>query len=135
MLMTLFYIIGFLHQTTAELSFDEQAELNQAIVSKIQNKLPTYTAELEHLKKSIGSQKKSSRDQVKELRESLDQKLNTLQEQENEKVELMMEWLNHRINDFSGFNDNSSELLNLKTKILDLKSKYVPCYFYFKMFR
>lgn len=72
---------------------------------------------------------------MKELRESLDQKLNTLQEQENEKVELMMEWLNHRINDFSGFNDNSSELLNLKTKILDLKSKYVPCYFYFKMFR
>lgn len=63
---------------------------------------------------------------MKELRESLDQKLNTLQEQENEKVELMMEWLNHRINDFSGFNDNSSELLNLKTKILDLKSKYVP---------
>ncbi|KAL0882619.1 hypothetical protein ABMA27_001055 [Loxostege sticticalis] len=116
-------LLGFMHSTAAELTFDEQAELNQAIIHKIQNKLPTFTAELEHLKQTIASQKKSSQNQIKQLQESLDQKLNTLQEQENEKVELMMEWLNHRINDVSMFSDNSSEFLTLKTRILDLKSK------------
>lgn len=118
-----FQLPGFMHSTAAELTFDEQAELNQAIIHKIQNKLPTFTAELEHLKQTIASQKKSSQNQIKQLQESLDQKLNTLQEQENEKVELMMEWLNHRINDVSMFSDNSSEFLTLKTRILDLKSK------------
>ncbi|XP_028171598.1 uncharacterized protein LOC114360923 [Ostrinia furnacalis] len=116
-------LLGFMHNTAAELNFEEQAELNQAIVHKIQNKLPTFTAELERLRQSTNNQKKSSQNQVQQLQESLDQKLNTLKEQENEKVELMMEWLNHRINDVSMFSDSSSEFLTLKTRILDLKSK------------
>lgn len=111
-----------MHQTAAELTFDEQAEFNQAVIQKIQTKLPAFTSELEHLKQSTNS-KKSHKDKMKELQASIDDKLSTLEEQESEKVELMMEWLNHRLRDVSRFSDDSSELLTLKTKILELKSK------------
>lgn len=57
------------------------------------------------------------------MKESIDTKLNKLNDQENEKVELMMEWLNHRLLEVSKFNDDSSELLTLKTRVLELKSK------------
>ncbi|KAG6453590.1 hypothetical protein O3G_MSEX008229 [Manduca sexta] len=116
-------LLGFMHQTSAELSYEEQAELNQAIIQKIQNKIPTLTSELEHLKQTAVNGKKSRKEQMKELQEGLDDKLNTLQEQENEKVELMMEWLNHRLQEVTRFNDSSSELLTLKTRVLELKSK------------
>lgn len=112
-----------MHQTAAELTFDEQTELNQAIINKIQNKIPIFTSELEKIKQNIGTGKKSRKDQIKELQDSLDEKLNTLREQEDEKVELMMEWLDHRLHDVSTFSTSSSELLSLKTKILELKSK------------
>jgi methyl-accepting chemotaxis protein len=112
-----------MHQTATDLTFDEQAELNQGILHKIKTKLPQFIAKLEQLNQNISSHKKTHSDQIKELKESLDEKLNMLQEQENEKVELMMEWLNHRVYEVSQFSDNSSELLTLKTKILDLKSK------------
>lgn len=111
-----------MHQTAAELSFDEQAELNQSIIQKIQTKIPIFNAELQKLKQ-LNSTKKSQNEKIKELKESIDDKLNTIEEQENEKVELMMQWLNHRIRDVTGFSDDSSELLTLKTRILELKSK------------
>ncbi|XP_052753511.1 uncharacterized protein LOC113515505 isoform X2 [Galleria mellonella] len=114
-------LLGCMHQATADLTFDEQAELNQAIIHKIQIKIPAFTSELEKLHQI--SSKQSNKNQIKELQEHLDEKLNTLQEQESEKVELMMEWLNHRLNEVTKFSDHSTELLTLKTKILDLKSK------------
>lgn len=70
-----------------------------------------------------GCGKKSRSEQVRELQESLDEKLNTLREQENEKVELMMEWLDHRLQDVSAFSTQATELVTLKTRILELKSK------------
>ncbi|KPJ05989.1 hypothetical protein RR48_14431 [Papilio machaon] len=115
-------VLGVLHQTSSELTFDEQAELNQAIIHKIQSKLPTFTAELEHLKKSRDTQA-SNKNQIKELRESINEKLSMLEEQENEKTDLMMDWINHRLQDVLKFSENSSELLTLKTKIIDLKSQ------------
>ncbi|CAG9794971.1 unnamed protein product [Diatraea saccharalis] len=117
-------VLGFMNQTASELTFDEQTELNQAIINKIHVKLPHFSAELENLKqKTTGIHNKTASDQMKELQQSLDEKINVLGDQENEKVELMMEWLNHRIHDVSRFSDDSSELLTLKTRILDLKSK------------
>ncbi|XP_060801725.1 uncharacterized protein LOC106130345 isoform X2 [Amyelois transitella] len=116
-------LLGFMHQTSSELSFEEQAELNQAIIHKIQVKIPAFTSELERLKQSSVSNKKSHKDQIKELQEDLDDKLGTLQDQETQKVDLMMEWLTHRLQEVNKFSDNSTELLNLKTKILDMKSK------------
>lgn len=113
-----------MHQTAVELTFDEQAEFNQAVLQKIQTKLPKFIAELEHLRQSTNS-KKTQKSKMKELQDSIDDKLSTLEEQESEKVELMMEWLNHRLRDVTKFSDDSSELLTLKTKILDLKSKWV----------
>ncbi|KAF9798647.1 hypothetical protein SFRURICE_006977 [Spodoptera frugiperda] len=115
-------VLGFMHQSAAELTFDEQSEFNQAVLQKIQTKLPAFTAELEHLKQST-STTKPLKDVKKELQSSIDSKLSTLEEQESEKVELMMEWLNHRLRDVTKFSHDSSELLTLKTKILDLKSK------------
>ncbi|XP_026737299.1 uncharacterized protein LOC113500639 [Trichoplusia ni] len=115
-------LLGFMHQTAVELTFDEQAEFNQAVLQKIQTKLPKFIAELEHLRQSTNS-KKTQKSKMKELQDSIDDKLSTLEEQESEKVELMMEWLNHRLRDVTKFSDDSSELLTLKTKILDLKSK------------
>lgn len=124
------YFPGFMHQTATELSFEEQTELNTEIVNKIQNKIPTFTSELENLKQIMGAGKKSRKEQIKELQSSLDDKLNILKEQENEKVELMMEWLNHRVQDVSSFGTNTSEMLTLKTRILELKSKYVSSILY-----
>ncbi|CAH2240405.1 jg3813 [Pararge aegeria aegeria] len=115
-------VLGFMHQTAAELTFDEQAELNEAIVNKIQDKIPIFTDELENLKQHTGG-KESRNEKVRELQQNLDEKLNTLNEQENEKVELMMEWLNHRLHDVSSFSTQTNELLTIKTKILELKSK------------
>lgn len=112
-----------MQQTATELSFDEQTDLNQAVINKIQNKIPMFTSELEKLKQNIGTGRKSRKDQIRELQNGLDEKLNILREQEDEKVELMMEWLDHRLHDVSNFNMNSSELLSLKTRILELKSK------------
>lgn len=114
---------GFMHQTASEFTFDEQAEFNQAMIQKIQTKLPTFISELENLKQSTANSKKSNKSQIRDLQESLDEKMNTLEEQESEKVELMMEWLNHRLHDVLQFGNNSSEFLTLKTRILDLKSK------------
>ncbi|CAB3221100.1 unnamed protein product [Arctia plantaginis] len=116
-------VLGFMHQTASELTFDEQAEFNQAVIQKIQTKLPPFISELENLKQSTATGKKSNKTQIKDLQESLDEKMNTLEEQESEKVELMMEWLNHRLHDVTQFGNNSSEFLTLKTRILDLKSK------------
>lgn len=75
-----------MNQTARELTFEEQSELNQAIISRIQTKLPAYTSELEQLKHSTGDHRQAQNLKVKELQESLDDKLNTLQEQESEKV-------------------------------------------------
>ncbi|XP_047984315.1 uncharacterized protein LOC125224861 [Leguminivora glycinivorella] len=116
-------VLGLMNQTTKELSYDEQSELMQAISAKIQAKLPAYIAELEQLKRTSLSSKDARKQKIQELQESLDDKLNTLQEQENEKVELMMEWLNHRLHDATKFSESSTELLTLKAKSLDLKSK------------
>lgn len=113
---------GVLHQTASELSFDEQSELNQAIIQKIQSKLTTLIAELGHLKQSRDVQA-SNKNQIKELRESINNKLSILEEQENHKTDLMMDWINHRLQDVLKFSENSSELLTLKTKIIDLKSQ------------
>lgn len=115
-------LLGFMHQTAAELTFDEQAELNQSIIQRIQTKIPVFNTELENLKQ-LNITKQSHKEKIRELKESIDDKLNTIEEQENEKVELMMQWLNHRIRDVTGFSDDSSELLTLKTRILELKSK------------
>ncbi|XP_023950803.2 uncharacterized protein LOC112055049 [Bicyclus anynana] len=115
-------VLGFIQQQAAELTFDEQAELNQAIVEKIQEKLPLFTKELDHLKQNSGH-KKSRNEEIKELQESLDDKLDTLRQQENEKVELMMEWLNHRLHEVSSFSTQTNELITMKTRILELKSK------------
>lgn len=112
-----------MHQSSTELTYDEQAELNQAIIQKIQNKLPTLITELETLKQTSIDGKKSRKVQIKDLQESQDDKLNRLEAQEDEKVKLMMEWLDHRLHDVTSFNNDSSELLTLKTKILELKSK------------
>ncbi|RVE50482.1 hypothetical protein evm_004907 [Chilo suppressalis] len=117
-------VLGFMNHTASELSFDEQTELNQALINKIQTKLPQFVSELENLKQKTNSDhNKTTGDKIKELQQSLDEKINKLHEQENEKVELMMEWLNHRLYEVSRFSDDSSELLALKTRILDLKSK------------
>ncbi|KAJ8727722.1 hypothetical protein PYW07_001841 [Mythimna separata] len=115
-------VLGFMHQTAAELTFDEQSEFNQAVLHKIQTKLPAFISELEHLKQSTSSKKPES-DVKKELQASIDNKLNNLEEQESEKTELLMEWLNHRLRDVTQFSHDSSEVLTLKTKILDYKSK------------
>uniref|UniRef100_A0A1E1WD45 Uncharacterized protein n=1 Tax=Pectinophora gossypiella TaxID=13191 RepID=A0A1E1WD45_PECGO len=115
-------LLGFMHQTEAELTYDEQVELNQAFIDKIEKKLPECTAELEQLKQTSDSCIKCREEQLKELKDR-DSKLDLLQEQESEKMDLMMEWLNFRIQGVSKFSDNSSELLALKTKILNLKSK------------
>ncbi|XP_045765537.1 uncharacterized protein LOC123867513 [Maniola jurtina] len=116
-------VLGVMHQTTTELTFDEQAELNQAVVNKINEKIPIFTAELEHLKQNTGNGTISHTEQVRELQESIDEKLNSLQEKEKEKVGLMMEWLNHQLQHVSTFNCQANELLTYKTKILELKSK------------
>lgn len=113
---------GFMRQTSSELTFDEQAELNQYVIQKIQKKLPQFIAELENLKQ-LNNNQQSHKEKIKELQESIDDKLNTIEEQENEKVELMMQWLNHRVKDVTSFSNDSSELLTLKTRILELKSK------------
>lgn len=112
-----------MNQTSQELSFDEQTELNQAIINSIRRKLPKYTAELDQLSHANQNTSKTRQDKIKELQESLDDKLRCLEEQEDEKVDLMMQWLNHRLQDVVKFGDSSSDLLNLKTKILELKSK------------
>lgn len=123
LLFNVFFIIsGFMHQSTAELTFDEQVELNQAIISKIEKRLPAYNTELEKLKKSQENCKHFKTEQMQELKER-DSHLDKLQEQESEKMELMLEWLNHRIRGVSQFSYNSSELFALKTKISNLKSK------------
>lgn len=111
-----------MRQTSSELTFDEQAELNQYVIQKIQKKLPQFIAELENLKQ-LNNNQQSHKEKIKELQESIDDKLNTIEEQENEKVELMMQWLNHRVKDVTSFSNDSSELLTLKTRILELKSK------------
>ncbi|XP_026484302.1 2-acylglycerol O-acyltransferase 2-like isoform X2 [Vanessa tameamea] len=103
-------LLGLMHKTDAELTFDEQAELNQAIINKIQNKIPILASDLDKLKQNIGSGKKTRKNEIKDLQESLDDKLNTLKEQENEKVELMVEWLNHRLQEVSSFSNNSTTL-------------------------
>lgn len=82
---------GLMQQTTTELTFDEQIELNQAIIKNIQDKIPKLTKELDKmtnwkLNKDGEINKKSKCHYIKELQESLEEKLNTLQEQENEKV-------------------------------------------------
>ncbi|CAK1546250.1 unnamed protein product [Leptosia nina] len=115
-------VLGFVNQTSSELTFDEQGELNDAILNKIQTKLPKYIAQLEQLQKSSGD-KISHKQEIQELQKSLDEKLNVLREQENEKVDLMMEWLNHKLNHVSTFTNNTTELLTVKTKILEVKSR------------
>lgn len=111
-----------MRQSSAELTFDEQVELNQAIISKIEKRLPACKTELEKLKKTQENCKNFKIEKMKELKER-DSHLDTLQKQQSEKMELMMEWLNHRIQGVSQFNYNSSELFSLKTKILNLKSE------------
>lgn len=111
-----------MHQSAAELTFDEQVELNQAIISKIEKRLPACNTELENLKKTQEKFKNIKMEHLKELRDR-DSHLDRLQEQESEKMELMLEWLNHRIHGVSQFSYNSSELFALKTKITNLKSK------------
>ncbi|CAF4765479.1 unnamed protein product [Pieris macdunnoughi] len=115
-------VLGFMNQTATELTFDEQTELNEAILNRIQTKLPIYNAELNQLQQAIGA-KKSHKNTIQELHNSLDDKITVLKEQENEKVDLMMEWLNHRLNYVSTFTTNTTELLTLKTKILEVKSR------------
>ncbi|CAH2070952.1 unnamed protein product, partial [Iphiclides podalirius] len=115
-------ILGVMHQSATELTFDEQSELNHAIVNKIQSKLPAFVVELDHLQQTL-KMKSSQGGEISNLRESLNDKFNSIQSQESEKVELMMEWINHRLHDVSKFSENSNELQTLKTKILDLKSK------------
>ncbi|XP_047509955.1 uncharacterized protein LOC125052917 [Pieris napi] len=115
-------VLGFMNQTATELTFDEQTELNEAILNRIQTKLPIYNAELNQLQQAIGA-KKSHKNTIQELHKSLDDKITILKEQENEKVDLMMEWLNHRLNYVSTFTNNTTELLTLKTKILEVKSR------------
>ncbi|KAJ2952018.1 hypothetical protein O0L34_g4278 [Tuta absoluta] len=115
-------VLGFMHQTSNELTYDEQAELNQAFIDNIEKKLPTCINELENLKKTSEAYAKCREDQRKELKERDDQ-LDMLREQESEQMELMMEWLNHRIQGITKYGDNSTELLGLKAKILNLKSK------------
>ncbi|CAH4038233.1 uncharacterized protein LOC123711064 [Pieris brassicae] len=115
-------VLGFMNQTATELTFDEQTELNEAILNRIQTKLPIYNAELNQLQEAIGA-KKSHKNTIQELQKSLDDKITVLKEQENEKVDLMMEWLNHRLHYVSTFTNNTTELLTLKTKILEVKSR------------
>lgn len=113
-----------MNQTPTELTFDEQTELNEAILNRIQTKLPIYNTQLNQLQKAIGAEK-SRKDTIQELQKSLDDKISVLKEQENEKVDLMMEWLNHRLQYVSTFTNNTTELLTLKTKILEVKSRYM----------
>lgn len=116
-------LLGVLKHISTELTFEEQIELNEVFLQKIQNKLPVLVTQLEQLKLSRHTSNESKKEQIKALKESIDTKLNKLNDQENEKVELMMEWLNHRLLEVSKFNDDSSELLTLKTRVLELKSK------------
>lgn len=111
-----------MHQSAAELTLDEQVELHQAIISKIEKRLPACKSELAKLRKTQENCKNFKMEHMKELRER-DSHLDRLQEQESEKMELMLEWLNHRIHGVSQFSYNSSELFTLKTKISNLKSK------------
>lgn len=113
---------GVLHQSGTELSFDEQTELNQAIVQKIQTKLPEFIAELGFVQQTVNT-KPSEEDRIQQLRESLNEKLDTIQNQESKKVELMMEWIDHRFQDVSKFSENSCVLQTLKTINLDYKSE------------
>ncbi|XP_068631368.1 uncharacterized protein [Battus philenor] len=115
-------LLGVVHKTSCELTFNEQSELNHAIIQMIQKKLPGIIAAMEKLNQSYISQK-SRKDQINKLQEGLNEKLGTIQSQENEKVELMLEWMNHRLYDVTKYGENSSELLTLKTKILEQKSK------------
>ncbi|CAG4916824.1 unnamed protein product [Colias eurytheme] len=115
-------VLGFMNQSVAELTFDEQVELNNAILHKIQSKLPEFNNELEKLQQSMGA-KNSRKAEMQSLQRSLDEKLNVLKEQEGEKVDLMMEWLNHRLHHVSTFTSNSTKHLTLKTKILEMKSR------------
>lgn len=81
-----------MQQTSTELSFDEQTELNQAIINKIQIKIPKLKEELETCtigicgKRGEQNKRRSRQECFAELQDSLDQKLDVLQEQENEKV-------------------------------------------------
>lgn len=113
-----------MNQTTTELTFDEQTELNEAILQKIQIKLPIYKAQLVQLQQATDI-KKIQKVTIQELQKSLDEKINVLKEQENEKVDLMMQWLNHRLQNVSTFTNNTTDLLTLKTKILEVKSRYI----------
>ncbi|XP_022120583.1 uncharacterized protein LOC110996975 [Pieris rapae] len=115
-------VLGFMNQTATELTFDEQTELNEAILNRIQTKLPMCNTELNQLQQAIGA-KKSHKNTIQELHKSIDDKITVLKEQENEKVDLMMEWLNHKLNYVSTFTNNTTELLTLKTKILEVKSR------------
>ncbi|KOB71304.1 Uncharacterized protein OBRU01_13945 [Operophtera brumata] len=89
--------------------------------SKLRGKkqIPQFIDELENLKQ-LKNNKKSHKEKIKELQESIDDKLNTIEEQEYEKVELMMQWLNHRVRDVTSFSEDSTELLTVKTRILEL---------------
>lgn len=77
-----------MHKTKTELTYDEQAELNQAIIHKIQSDLPKLQIELNKIKQTACMGKKDREQKIKDLRRSLDNKLDTLEEQENEKVVL-----------------------------------------------
>lgn len=67
--------------------------------------------------------RKSRKEQIKDLQESLDAKLKILEEQESEKVDIMMQWLNHRVHHIMKYEEDSTELLTVKTKILEVKSQ------------
>lgn len=45
---------GFTHSVGTELTYDEQAELNQALIQRIQDKIPKLTSELEQLTEPKG---------------------------------------------------------------------------------
>ncbi|KAI5646566.1 hypothetical protein NE865_01499 [Phthorimaea operculella] len=115
-------VLGFMHQTTSELTYDEQADLNQAFIENIEKKLPACINELENLRKTSQAYVKCREDYKKELK-ARDDQLDMLKDQESEQMELMMEWLNHRIHGITKYGDNSTELLGLKAKILNLKAK------------
>ncbi|CAG9132116.1 hypothetical protein JYU34_006710 [Plutella xylostella] len=113
-------LLGFTHSVGTELTYDEQAELNQALIQRIQDKIPKLTSELEQLTEP--KDRKSRKEQIKDLQESLDAKLKILEEQESEKVDIMMQWLNHRVHHIMKYEEDSTELLTVKTKILEVKS-------------
>ncbi|KAL4706797.1 hypothetical protein ACJJTC_018178 [Scirpophaga incertulas] len=119
-------ILGFMQDSSVELTFEEQVDLNQAILDKIYTKLPLLTVELDKLKNgSTNSQQTnvSYKDQKIQLWESLLSKITTIQEQENYKMQLMTEWLDYRVNEVTKFSASSCEFMTLKTEILDTKSK------------